>query len=130
MLRMTTSARLRACAANSSDDEFVEAVRKELRPGRKRGRIYAAVGVGLILLGAAWTLLAPRYVADALGRREGDVLVPAIRASMAVGAAAAVFVLMGVRMLSDARAARVQRRMAELLVARHDKLSADRKQTE
>ncbi|KKK81813.1 hypothetical protein LCGC14_2809690, partial [marine sediment metagenome] len=94
------------------------------------GRICAAVGVGLILLGAAWTLLAPRYVADALGRREGDVLIPAIRASMAIGAVAAVFVLMGMRMLWEARAGRLQRRMAELLVACHDKLSADGKQTE
>jgi len=117
--------RMQAFARTAGDDEYVQAVRKDLERGPRRRAIHMALGFALLLVGLIWSLVVPQKLLAALADQEGDVLLAAIRGGIAVGAAAAVFILLGVRFIADVRAAGRHDRTARLMIRYHDRTAQD-----
>lgn len=108
--------RMQAFRKTMSDDEFVEYVRSDLARRPRRRVVMLAVGFALILLGIVWLPVVPNLLHAKLAAQEADVLWQAIIAGAAAGAAGAVFVLMGVRLLAEAAGGAQSDRMAKLLL--------------
>lgn len=108
--------RMQAFRKTMGDDEFVEYVRGDLARRPRRRAIMLAVGFGLILLGIVWLPVVPNLLHAKLAAQEADVLWQAIIAGVAAGAAGAVFVLMGVRLLAEAAGGAQRDRMAKMLL--------------
>ena len=108
--------RMQAFRKAMSDDEFVDRIRRDLPRRPRRRAVMLVVGFGLILLGIVWLPVVPNLLHAKLSAAEGDVLGWAIIAGTAAGAAGAVFLLIGLRLLVDSAAGAKHDRMAELLL--------------
>jgi len=121
---MGTFLRLQVFARKAGDDEFVEALRRDLKARPRRRAIRLAAGLGLILLAILWTLTVPRMLWRTLSQRADDVLVPALTFGIAAGAVAAAIVLFAVRLIAESQAS-LQDRMGRLLIDYHDRLARE-----
>jgi len=115
--------RFQVFARKADDRQFVQALREDLPRRPRRRALQGMLGLGLILAGLLCAFVVPQLLLNHLARTEGDVLTTALTRGIAIGAAAAVLVLSGVRFLGDWSAAAVQDRMARLLVDYHDRLA-------
>lgn len=116
--------RLKMYARTAGDEEFIRAVRDDLQGRPRRRAIQAAAGFGLVLAGLILMCVAPPMIFDRLSRSRDDVLRHGLMTGIAVGAAAAVFVMGGLRFITDWGAGRVQDRIARLLIDHHERLKA------
>jgi hypothetical protein len=116
--------RLKVSARHTDDEQFIQAVREELKRRPRRRAIAAGVGLALILLAMIWMCTVPMLLLDRLSQSTEDVLQPALTGGIAAGAAGAVFVLVGFRFIADWRAGAVQDRISRLLIEHHDRLAA------
>jgi hypothetical protein len=115
--------RLKTFAKTAGDEEFIQAVRRDLRRRPRRRAICAVLGLVLILVALAWMCVVPLLLFQTLSQRSGHVLQPALMGGIATGAAAAVLVLAGFRFISDWTAGARQDRIARLLIEHHDRLA-------
>ncbi len=108
--------RMQAFRKTTSDEEFIESVGRELarRPRRRAGML--AVGFGLILLGILWLAAVPNLLHARLSTQQPPPLKLAVGGGTAAGAAGAVFLLMGVRLLGEGTGGGRRDRMARMLL--------------
>ena len=114
--------RMTAFRKTMSDDEFVAYLRSDLPRRPRRRSIMLAVGFAAILLGMLWMLIVPATMLTRLAAQESPSLPLAVVGGAASGAAAAAFILIGVRLLAESLGAAERDRTARLLLECYGRL--------
>ena len=123
---MGTKVRMTVYAQQPDDEAFLAQVRREMDKRRRRRPLAIGLGFLLILLGllaglAVPSLLLQTFTRDVPAGGDGGGLYGeqsvrlALMGGLAVGAIAAVLVLLGVRLLSESRQGQLDR-MAKMLL--------------